>query len=160
MREAVFDIECDSEDINKVNNVWCIAVKEIVDGEEQETKGFGPNEIVNGICRLQSCDRLIGHNIICYDLPVLGRHYGFHHTGLVLDTLVLSRLANPDRRMPWGMFGRPRPHSIEAWGHRIGSHKTEHNEWDKFSDAMMSRCIQDVEINWAVYKALYFEFKE
>lgn len=157
MKQAVFDIEANALELKDVTKVWCIVIQDL---STLEVFKYGPEQILSGLDKLRSFDRIIGHNIINYDLPVLGRLHGFVFSGQVIDTLVLSRLANPDRRMPWGMPGPWIPHSIEAWGRRLGQHKVEWDKWDAWDEGMMERCAKDVLINTEVYKALYYEFKE
>jgi hypothetical protein len=65
MKSVVFDIEADSLEPTKI---WCIAA---VDPDSGETKTFGPTEIVQGLAYLSDADKLIGHNIIGYDLPAI-----------------------------------------------------------------------------------------
>jgi DNA polymerase-1 len=46
---------------------------------------------------------------------------------------------------------------VEAWGHRLGEQKKEHDEWDKYSEAMLERCKRDVSLQ---YKILAYLHKE
>jgi len=43
------------------------------------------------------------------------------------------------------------PHSLAAWGYRIGRGKVEHEDWSQYSPEMMHRCVEDVEITHLVY---------
>lgn len=157
MKQAVFDIECDNIEPKKVKNVWCIVIQDV---DTEEIFKYGPHNLSEGVNHLQSFDRIIGHNIITYDLVVLDYLYGYKPK-LYIDTLVLSRLANPDRKMPWGMGGPLRPHSIDAWSVRLGGpRKVVHEDWSQYSEEMMNRCVTDVKINMEVYKALWNEFRE
>ena len=89
---------------------------------------------------------LIGHNIIDYDIPVLERILGTDFGSCnVTDTLVLSRLADPQREGG---------HSLENWGQLLGCPKGEHNDWDNYSQEMVEYCKQDVLVNVKVYYAL------
>jgi DNA polymerase-1 len=63
----------------------------------------------------------------------------------VTDTLVLSRLADPQREGG---------HSLENWGQLLGCPKGEHNDWDNYSQEMVEYCKQDVLVNVKVYYAL------
>ncbi|MGI0010127.1 MAG: hypothetical protein ACREAE_01860 [Nitrosopumilaceae archaeon] len=153
----MFDIEANALEIKDVTKVWCIVIQDI---ETEEVFKYGPEEIKLALEKLNSFSRIVGHNIIFYDLCVLDKLYGYKFSGKIIDTLILSRLSNPDRTMPWGMTGQWRPHSIEVWGHRIGKPKVSWDKWDVWDDGMMERCVQDVLINTEVYKALWMEFKE
>lgn len=44
---------------------------------------------------LTSADRIVGHNIVSYDLPLLEHLFGLSTQAEVVDTLILSRLADP-----------------------------------------------------------------
>ena len=66
---------------------------------------------------------------------------------------MFSRMLNPKRPNPEGYKGNA-PHSIEAWGHRLGLHKPDHTEWDKWSEEMGIRCMEDARINLLVLEAL------
>src|SRR5690606_31604826 len=58
---------------------------------------------------------------------------------------------------PYNCPNKKAPHSVEAWGYRVGRGKPEHNEWGKFSEEMLHRCSEDVEIQELIYKALLKE---
>lgn len=158
MSQCVFDIEADALDARDVKNIWCIVIKDL---GSQEIFKFTPENISKGVEKLNSYSRVIGHNIIGYDIPALVRFFSVNSDLQLIDTLVLSRLANPDRGMPYEMKGKWQPHALEAWAVRLGMKpKVQHDEWDRFSPEMLERCSHDVEINEAVYKALIEEFKE
>lgn len=150
-------MEFNSLDLAVVSKVWCIVIQDVA---TEEIWRYGPDQIPQALEKLNTFDRIIGHNIITADLPVLAKLYNFNPTAQVIDTLVLSRLSNPDRIMPWGMSGPWHPHAIAAWGWRLGRAKVEWDKWDEWDEGMLNRCEQDVLINLAVYKALWQEFRE
>jgi len=92
------------------------------------------------------------HNGIGYDLPVLGRlwNVSFDRSRIV-DTLVLSRLADPSRSGG---------HSLRNWGNTLGFAKGDHNDWSQLTPAMIDYCIRDVELTEAVYKRLQVELAD
>ena len=139
--KLIFDIETDDLDATKI---WCIVAKEL-DGKSYR---FTPDEIEDGIKLLQDADTLIGHNIIGFDLPVLGNLYNFKYKGEIIDTLVMSRLYNPVRE---------NGHSLKTWGYRLGIPKQEQPEFESYTPAMLNYCEQDVILNEAVYKYLLDE---
>ena len=49
------------------------------------------------------------------------------------------------------------PHSLAAWGYRIGRGKPEHEDWSVYSEDMLHRCREDVRINAAIYPILIEE---
>jgi len=134
----------------EITNMWCIVTKELETGEVLK---FKPDEIRSGIRVLESADRIVCHNQIGYDLPVLKKLYDWVPPPdlEIVDTLVLSRLYNPERRVPRGWTGVPAPHSIEAWGMRFGRPKPVHEDWSKYTPEMLYRCAEDVEIQTLLY---------
>ena len=144
MKSIVFDIEADSLEPTKI---WCIAA---VDPDSGETKTFGPTEIVQGLAHLSTADKLIGHNIIGYDLPAIKK---IHNIDLadgraIVDTLVLSRLFNPTREGG---------HSLESWGYRIGLQKIDHTEFGEYSPEMLNYCRNDAVLNAKMFNNLKLE---
>ena len=139
--KLIFDIETDDLDATKV---WCIVAKEL----NGKSYRFTPDKIEEGIKLLQDADTLIGHNIIGFDLPVLGNLYNFKYKGKIIDTLVMSRLYNPVRE---------NGHSLKTWGYRLGIPKQEQPEFESYTPAMLNYCEQDVILNETVYKYLLKE---
>tara|TARA_R110002167_G_scaffold244725_3_gene450154 strand:+ start:643 stop:2388 length:1746 start_codon:yes stop_codon:yes gene_type:complete len=145
MKSYIFDIETDGLDAQKI---WCISALD-VDTEEQHS--FGPSELSEGFDLLLKADKLIGHNIIGFDIPVINKLTGLNLMDKELvDTLVLSRLFNPVRE------GN---HGLERWGYALGSPKIEFDQYDSYSVEMLKYCEQDVYLNYQVYKALKKESK-
>jgi DNA polymerase I-like protein with 3'-5' exonuclease and polymerase domains len=144
MKSIVFDIEADSLEPTKI---WCIAA---VDPDSGETKTFGPTEIVNGLAFLNTADKLIGHNIIGYDLPAIKKIHNIDLTEgkAIVDTLVLSRLFNPTREGG---------HSLESWGYRIGLQKIEHTEFGEYTPEMLNYCRNDAVLNAKMFNNLKSE---
>jgi len=141
----IFDTEANGL-LHDATTMHCAVTK----GSEGVTKYY-PSDIrsfMDTLSNLPTDTILVCHNLIGYDLPLMERLYGYRHEGRVLDTLVFSRLLNPERS------GR---HSLGAWGERLGRGKVEHNDWEFFSEDMLFRCSEDVEINYLVYKYLMKE---
>ena len=99
----------------------------------------------NDFAGLVAGHRLIGHNIISFDLPVLEKLWGYKHDGEVVDTLVLSRLFNPSREGG---------HSLRAWGETLGFPKGDFNDWSKLTPEMVEYCKQDTAVTAKVYEVL------
>ena len=89
------------------------------------------------------------HNGIGFDVPVLGRlwNVSFDRSRIV-DTLVLSRLADPSRSGG---------HSLRNWGNTLGFAKGDHNDWSQLTPEMIDYCLRDVELTEAVYNKLKVE---
>ncbi len=104
---------------------------------------------------LETADILVGHNIIGFDIPIIKRLYPwFNPCGIVVDTLLLSRLYHPNlldidqkrnwKHMPLQLYGR---HSLEAYGYRLGEYKgsfSKTTDWKEWSQDMEDYCKQDV----------------
>ena len=144
MRTLVFDIETDGLDPTKI---WCIGATNSVTGE---SRSFGPDQIDEGLEYLQSASKLVGHNIIGYDIPAIKKLHGVELSEgrKVVDTLVLSRLFNPTREGG---------HSLESWGYRLKCPKIEHHEYDRFTPEMLRYCEQDVYLNYRLFNHLKME---
>lgn len=129
------------------------------DKDTKEITKFRPHQMKEMLEYLDTVDVLIGHNILGYDLPLLRKLYGYEFKGKRVDTLVMSRLLNPKRLSPFNCPNKKAPHSIEVWGYRVGRGKPEHNDWENFSEDMLHRCAEDVEILELVYEELLKESK-
>jgi len=141
--------------LETITKVHCGVFKDINTGEIVK---FKPHQINEMLTYLTTVDVLIMHNGIGYDFPVLKKLYGFEFKGVKIDTLIMSRLFNPKRIIPPHCPNRKAgPHSIEAWGWRVGRGKPEHNDWENFSEEMLHRCTEDVEILHLVYLELLKE---
>ena len=139
----VFDIETDGLDPSKI---WCLSV---LDVDTKTQMSYGPTELEEGLSILKQADKLIGHNIIGFDIPVINNLTGIDLSSKkIVDTLVLSRLFNPVRE------GN---HGLERWGYALGSPKIEFEEYSRYSEEMLKYCEQDVYLNYQVYEALKIE---
>ena len=151
----VLDIETDS----KQTKIWLCYTHNSETGEYIcHTK---PDTLIPLI---NKAERLIGHNLIGFDAPVLNKLWGTK-IGLkkVRDTLIMSRLLNPSIE---------NGHSLAAWGKRLGNNKVEYTriwhwmkglQYDKTSTApyddpvdSLNRfyCRQDVSVTVDLYKYL------
>lgn len=119
---------------------------------------------------LDIADRVIGHNIMGFDAPVLNKVWktkiGWNK---LKDTLIMSRLLNP---------ALEDGHSLAAWGKRLGNKKVEYsriwhwltgNEYDKKStkpyDEPMDNlnkfyCKQDVSLTVELFAKLDAELAD
>lgn len=162
MKLVTFDLESDGF-VHNATRIWC-AASSTHDGPAVTPWAFEeePQDKDQFLHELGSADVLIGHNVIAHDLPLLRRLWGWQPSPgqKVVDTLLMSRLLDPDRAKPPHCPRSAGPHSVEAWGYRLGCAKQEHNEWDRFSVEMLSRCVQDVRIQVKIYDELLKEAKE
>ncbi len=92
-------------------------------------------------------EQVVGHNIIGFDAPVLKKVWGVGiPDNKLVDTLVMSRLYKPDIDIVIPEQGKaPSPHSLEAWGYRLGNHKIGYTAFDGgYTESMAIYCEQDV----------------
>lgn len=138
--------------------IHCLVAKDVDSGELYKFYGDTLREIPNFFSKVTE---VIGHNIISYDLLVLEVFYGlkFEPDSIngrkvkITDTLVWSRLLNPDRL---------RGHSLDEWGKTLNFYKGSFGKagpsvWEQFSKEMLDYCVQDVELSEKVYKAILQE---
>ena len=143
--DLVFDIETDDLQATLVH---CIVAQ---NAETGEIFKFPPHKLEEGYKFLTTADRLIGHNIIGFDIPIVQKFGGVDLSNKeVIDTLVLSRLFNPNR---------DGGHSLESWGFRLGLSKIEFEDYLNYSNEMLEYCVRDVTLNTLVYKNLRNESK-
>lgn len=151
LRTVVCDIEANGL---KPTKIWCIVAKDI---ETNEVFKFTPDNLLNFRDWSNSVGHYIGHNFLCYDRKWLNKILGTRiQSSQVTDTWILSMLFNAGRPSVPGAKG---PHGLQAWGLRFGLLKKEHDDWSQYSEAMLERCVTDVELNHKVYKELKQEGK-
>ena len=151
----IFDIETDGL-LENVTTIHCLVIHDLETKQTIPYNDTGNQEpISRGVQRLQDADSIIGHNILGYDCPVLHKLYPwFVEPGIVVDTLLLSRLYHSDmmkldkrhnwKGMPLQLYGR---HSLEAYGHRLNEFKGDFGkdtDWKEWSQEMEDYCVQDV----------------
>lgn len=137
----------DSETNYAHSTVWCLGEA----AEAEEPAIYATPE--GRQARIDAASAIIGHNIVSFDAPVLKRLWGLRFPVRKLrDTLLLSRLCNPDREGG---------HSLEAWGKRLGMFKGAYDKHDDpLDDEKAEYCKQDVRILREVDKALAAEVAE
>lgn len=162
--------------------LWCIVVRDIDTKEVTILTSPEGNTITKEQVRkaFEGCTEVIAHNGIKFDFLAL-KLFGvmdyevgylnkpdllFGQEVKITDTLIRSRLFNPDR------FGG---HSLEAWGKRVGDYKddfrqksidagiipknaTKGDEFRQYSDIMRDYCIQDTAVTEKVHFELEKEF--
>lgn len=168
MSDIIFDLETNAighGGVKSIHTIWCAAVRRL--GTEA-TLPIRPEQVKDVPAMLEEADRLIGHNIVPFDVPVVEHLYPkFKRPANILDTLVLSRICYPDIKnttdfdlfrkgvLPGKLIGR---HSLEAWGYRLGLRKGEYGKqeecWDRFTEEMLEYCVLDVDVNHLLYEHL------
>ena len=154
-----FDIETDGL-LRTISTIHCIVARDLDTNEEYR---WDNGTIKDGLQFLLTADELWGHNIALYDYEAIKElHPKWDFKGKTYDTLILSRLFFTDildrdfrsrpANMPANLYGR---HSLEAWGHRLGQHKSEFGkslagDWSTYTPEMLDYCAQDVVVSCAV----------
>jgi len=96
---------------------------------------------------------LVAHNGIGFDFPILNRLWNTKIVpSMCIDTLVMSRLMNPNR---------DGGHSIKEWALKLGTEKIDFQDFDAgWSEEMQTYCIRDVDVLEKVYYKLLEEQKQ
>jgi len=194
MTRKVVDIECNTLLANMLDfsqlpyrlkpdsKLWCVVVRDIDTKEVTTLSSCFGNTITKTQVEkaFEGCTEVIAHNGIKFDFitmklfGVLDYSIGwlgeedtlFGKPVKFTDTLIRSRLFNPDR------FGG---HGLKAWGERIGNFKDDFRaqcieagiieksapkaaEFQVFSELMLKYCQQDTAVTEAVHLKLEQEF--
>jgi DNA polymerase I len=140
----VLDIET-----NKNHDViWCVVCRDL--DTDIVSTFTQPNNLQK---YLDSVDKIIAHNGIFFDFPVLKKVWNITvKKSQVIDTLVLSRLYNPSLEDG---------HSLAAWGQRLGFPKGDFTDFDNgLTDEMLQYCKQDTLVTAKLYQHLEREMKD
>lgn len=142
--KVVFDIETTMT----ADKIWCIVCKH---GDTYYQ--FKEDRLHRFAELIKQTDEVIGHNIIGFDIPVVNTIFGYDVFAncKVTDTLVLSRLLNP--MIDGG-------HSLRNWGTKLGQNKIHFEQFDYFSEDMLTYCRNDVELTERLYKFLISKTKD
>ena len=166
MKILFFDIETnkinDWETLSDLHTCHCLSIYDPIAGKMITFSGEGIKE---GLNMLSKADKIIGHNVIGFDLPALAKLYNFHPPLVrVQDSLIMSRCLNPDLReddfkrkdFDPAMVGS---HSLKAWGHRMGqmlklTYGENEDAWDSYNEEMKKYCERDVLVTKTLYEYL------
>lgn len=131
-----------------------------------EWEGQQTGDLMDGVRLIKSSGAISFHNGLGYDALLLEKVFPEEFKGFnwleargkgryrsdimplrMTDTLVMSRMLNPDRRLPgqaYGMgLGAIGPHTIESHGIRVGRYKPHHEDWTRLTDEMIHRVRED-----------------
>jgi len=96
-----------------------------------------------------SLDKMVFHNGVCYDLPLLNKWLDEPlDPRKVIDTLIVSRTVDYDIETPLGGKG---PHSLKSWGLRLGVHKGDYNNFSELTDEMIEYWEGDLDTTEALF---------
>ena len=150
MKRLFLDIETDGFNATRIHCVGTKMVEDNKDGTKLETSALfteGQRDSLRDC--ISQASKVIGHNAIHFDFPILDDLWGIRTAPeQMLDTMVLSQLANPVREGG---------HSLEAWGSRLDYAKIDFDP-DLFkagyTEEMGKYCMQDVNLTQKVYRRL------
>lgn len=149
MRHLALDVEASDliSPLGKLpDKIFCICTEDLETGEQRDFVG---EECYTKFPEYASqFDKFIAHNAIGYDVPVLSGLTDFKcKLSQVIDTLVFSKIMNPDR-----LGG----HSLKSWGERFKFPKGDWTDFSKFSPGMLKYCRQDT----SILRKVYFRLKQ
>lgn len=172
----IFDIETNGllPELDRVHTMHCLDTS---DGKKLRFNGGkfadgtpAPRDgtLEEGCQLLMQQRRLIGHNIIRFDLPALQKVYPWFRipfTTTIRDTMVMARLRWPNLReidskairrgkrpaaFTGAMVGA---NTLKAWGMRLGVLKADYEgEWHSFTQEMETYAAQDPVTNLALWE--------
>jgi DNA polymerase-1 len=155
MTESTLIADIETDGLNpKV--IHCLAIGSLIDGDEiLYADQTGYPSIREGITRLCAAERVVFHNGLGFDYPVLRQFFPEDDALIKLreriwDTLIMSRMCDP----------KGRSHGLADWGERLGFPKGSHEDWSQFSEAMGEYCKLDVAVTRKVYQELLGKFSE
>lgn len=138
----VLDIETNFE----FNTIWCVVTRDI---DHDGVIAWKEPGILQSY--LDDADKIIMHNGIFFDAPMLKKIWGITmRKAQVIDTLVMSRLYNPSLEDG---------HSLASWGERLGFPKHDFNDFSQLTDEMVDYCRQDTLVTKQLYLHLEKEMK-
>lgn len=128
----VIDIETDGIDATKIH---CMCVAK----DNDWTATFVTYaDMKVFLANLNKNDRIIGHNFVRYDAPVIERILDVKIPCQIVDTLAIS----------WYLYPDLQKHGLEAWGERLGIAKPKVDDWENADlQVYVDRCEEDVKIN-------------
>ena len=143
MTDVVLDIETNMTH----DHVWC-AVTSVVGDPDHTTHVHTDAQGLRSWLTKVSPSRIIGHNLIGFDVPVLLRTWDLdlRHYGQIYDTLVACRLIFPSP---------PGGHSLANWAKLLGLkyQKQEFSDFDGgLTEEMIEYCEYDVLTNAELFE--------
>lgn len=148
--------------LNSEAKLYCVVIRNV---ETDEVKYAVGESITSEWLKevLFDATEIILHNGIKFDLialklfGVLEYEVGyldqedtlFGKPVKIVDTLIRSRLLNPDR------YGG---HGLKAWGLALGEHKGDYTDFSHYNEEMLEYCKQDTKVTSLIYKTLASEY--
>ena len=149
MRLAFCDIETNA--IDHPDKIWLVGGKMMDTGEVFKFENIHEDAVARKAATEWhlSLDKLVGHNFVQYDLPILNKWLDARlDPTKVIDTLIVSRLVDYDIPTPPGSKG---PHSLKSWGLRLGVHKGDFNDFSALTPEMVEYWYGDLDATEALF---------
>ena len=149
MRLAYCDIETNA--IDNPDRIWLVGGKMSDTGEVFRFENIHSDPVARKAATEwhQSLDRMVFHNGIQYDLPILNKWLDSKlDPTKAIDTIIISRLHNYDIPIPQG--GNT-PHSLKSWGLRLGVHKGDFNDFSELTKEMIEYWEGDLDTTEALF---------
>lgn len=154
MRIVVSDIE--TEGLRNCQKLWLCGGKDLSTGEVTRFDNCHEDPVAKAaaIEWYEKADLIVGHNFLQFDAVQLNRLLKpkLIDPRKIVDTLIISRLVDYDIPTP---KGAKFPHSLDAWGIRLGNHKGDFHDFSHFSDEMVEYWYQDIEVSESLYGHFY-----
>jgi len=87
--------------LKDTSEIHCIVIHDLTEGTTESFNDLGSTQpIIRAVQYIELADRVIGHNIIGFDLPIIKKIYPwFNPQGEIIDTLIsfVSSKLNGDR---------------------------------------------------------------
>jgi hypothetical protein len=166
MKTLFFDIETnaieDWSNLSDLKTVHCLSIYDPTTPKMITYHGAG---IKNGLMELAKAERIVGHNVIGFDLPALSKMYNFHPPLVkVLDTMVMAKCIVADVRnddflrknFDKSLVGS---HSLKAWGLRLNkltklTYGEEDGAFDSYNEDMRKYCERDTIVTQILFDYL------
>ena len=143
---AIFDIESNGL-LDTITKIHCLSYLNLDTKEIKSLTTY--NEIIEFLT--QDDLTLVGHNIICYDIPALEKILKIKIKAKLVDTLALS----------WLLFPTRDRHGLEIYGEEFGVLKPKIEDWENLPiEVYCNRCEMDCKINLKVWEKEYYILKE
>lgn len=152
MTTLVYDIETDGL-LDSFSKIWCLGIADASDGKVTTYTDFDDYlpSLREGIERLKAADRVVGHNVIGFDMPVINKMFpGSLTFEQQWDTMVVGGLIEPSRRSV----------ALATYGQQFKYPKGDHHDWTKYSEEMRVYMEQDVSLTWTLYRWLQRELNK
>ena len=150
MKIAVSDIETNT--LVGSDKLWLCGGKDLKTGEVYKFEKCHEDPVAKAaaIEWYKSLDYIVGHNFVQFDGPELNRLLGARviDPKKIIDTLLVSRMIHYSIPIP---KGAQKPHSLQAWGIRLGVYKGDFHDFENFSDEMVEYWLGDLDTTEALH---------